>query len=188
MAGIWVPNRRVWTAQPSQPAEIDWANPLAAGLVTAIDFGNGPLGGVNLIGKTPSWTTSPAFFGANINGRGTSVATNGYLKAPDGTVSWDRVADIAYGFTSLVVVTFLAKTSASNFIAGDVSPGSASYNWGHYFGTGTNSYSFYVKNGASTVANTAEANVFVANRLYALAGCYDYAEGKVKVAVNGTAN
>lgn len=48
MPGLFLPRR--WTRQPQGPVEIDWSNPIARGIVAAINSGSGP---IELVSRQP---------------------------------------------------------------------------------------------------------------------------------------
>lgn len=148
MANLVIPRREIWTQQPQGPVEIDWSNPISAGLLRSYDFGN--LGRDATRNGAARWSTGSTQPAITTAGRGLKVAASGQLSSNE-SVS----GQISTGITLFLIAEKNAKIlSASDFIFGATTELDAGdFNWGFYESVSTGNLSGYVKNASNVSVN-----------------------------------
>jgi hypothetical protein len=148
MANLLIPRREIWTQQPQVPVEIDWSNPISAGLLRSYDFGN--LGRDATRNGAAWWSTGSTQPAITTAGRGLKVAASGQLSSNE-SVS----GQISTGITLFLIAEKNAKIlSASDFIFGATTELDAGdFNWGFYESVSTGNLSGFVKNASNVSVN-----------------------------------
>lgn len=148
MANLVIPRREIWTQQPQVPVEIDWSNPISAGLLRSYDFGN--LGRDATRNGAAWWSTGSTQPAITTAGRGLKVAARGQLSSNE-SVS----GQISTGITLFLIAEKNAKIlSASDFIFGATTELDAGdFNWGFYESVSTGNLSGFVKNASNVSVN-----------------------------------
>ena len=162
----------VFTYQPQYPAEINWDDPITAGLVRVDNFA---LRGADMLGG-PAWATN-SFLPSE---KGIALAQQGDATDKNCTGSGLHLKIIT-GVTVLSLVHRKARPSAADFYYGH-NTGTA-YNWGLYDSGSTNVRYFWCKNISGTAVSP--SYTAAASGWAVMVGAYSEAGGQVKLYENG---